>query len=286
MTTLAPLEALYDAAEGSPLPLPPDLATLYGRLAFPPHPGQPYVIANFVTTLDGVVSLGVPGQEGGAEISGFNRHDRMVMGLLRAVADAVVVGAGTLRASPQHRWTADYIFPPLADAYRALRSTLGKGEPPLNVIVTARGELDLDLPVFRSGEVPVLIVTTVEGANRIRARGLPPSVQVVAAANAGPLGAGAVLDAVGRARRSEVILVEAGPHLIGDFFAEQCLDELFLTLAPHVAGRDGVMERPGLVVGQRFAPEHPRWGMLAGVKRGASHLFLRYSFASREKHGP
>src|SRR5688572_10133102 len=66
----------------------------------------------------------------------------------------------------------------------------------------------------------------------------------------------------------------------------QRLDDLFLTLAPQVAGRDGVMERPGLVIGKRFAPEHPRWGTLAGVKRGASHLFLRYSFGSREKHGP
>ena len=102
-TWRAPLETLYDAAEGCPLPLPPELATLYGRLTFPLIQGRPYVIANFVTTLDGIVSLGVPGQEGGAEISGFNQHDRMVMGLLRAVADAVVVGAGTPRASPRHR---------------------------------------------------------------------------------------------------------------------------------------------------------------------------------------
>ena len=65
---------------------------------------------------------------------------------------------------------------------------------------------------------------------------------------------------------------------MGDFFAERCLDELFLTLAPQVAGRDSSSERPGLVAGKRFAPEHPVWGTLVGVKRGESHLFLRYAF--------
>jgi riboflavin biosynthesis pyrimidine reductase len=72
--------------------------------------------------------------------------------------------------------------------------------------------------------------------------------------------------------------VEGGPQLIGDFFAEACLDELFLTLAPQLAGRDSSSERPGLVAGKRFAPELPLWGSLVGVKRGGSHLFLRYVF--------
>ena len=160
---LAPLETLYDVERGSDLPLPPELALLYGRLAFPAHPGRPYIIGNFVTTLDGVVSLNEPGHASGGDISGFNQHDRMVMGLLRAIADVVIVGAGTLRVEPQHRWTAEYIYPPLVQEYQLLRTNLGKPEPPLNVIVTARGEIDLDLPVFRSGEVPVLLVTTKRG---------------------------------------------------------------------------------------------------------------------------
>jgi riboflavin biosynthesis pyrimidine reductase len=281
MSTLTPLEALYDASQGTDLPLPSELATLYGPLRFPPHSGRPYVIGNFVTTLDGVVSLQSPGHEGGGAISGSDPHDQMVMGLLRAVADVVIVGAGTVRAADRrHLWTAGYICPSLAGVYDRLRTALGKAEPPLNVIVTARGDLDPDRRVFQSGEVPVLIVTTAPGARRVRERGLPPPVQVIAMESGGRLRARSVLDAVSRARRGELILIEGGPHLIGDFFAEQCLDELFLTLAPQIAGRGDSGERPGLVEGKRFAPEHPLWGTLVGVRRAESHLFLRYSFRS------
>ena len=280
MNALDPLETLYDAHDGANLPLPPTLASLYGRLAFPAHPGQPYIIGNFVTTLDGVVSLNDSDQSGGGEISGFNQQDRMVMGLLRAVADAIIVGAGTFRSARQHLWTAEYIYPPLADEYQHLRSRMGKSGPPLNVIVTASGAIDMALPVFQSGEVPVLIVTTQEGAQRIREHALPRLVQVEAVQQAGAISARLVLEAVSSARQSNLILVEGGPQLMGDFFAERHLDGLFLTLAPQVAGRDSSSERPGLIAGKRFAPEHPVWGTLVGVKRGGSHLFLRYAFGA------
>lgn len=280
MIALDPLESLYDAAGGDDLPLPPDLAALYGPLRFPQLPGKPYVIGNFVTTLDGVAALSTPGHMGGGAISGHDRHDRAVMGLLRAAADAVIVGAGTLRASPGHLWTAGFIYPPLAESYGALRESLGRSGPPLNVLVSASGAIDLDLPVISSGSVPALIVSTTEGSARIRGRSLPRGVEVASVADAGPIGAGTILSAVGRACRAGLILVEGGPRLMADFFAEGVLDELFLTLAPQVAGRDGSVERPGIVAGRRFAPEHPLWGALVGVKRGGSHLFLRYSFTS------
>jgi riboflavin biosynthesis pyrimidine reductase len=279
MSPLAPLEVLFEGACGSDLPLPPELATLYGPLRMPSHPGRPAIIGNFVTTLDGVVSLNVPGKSGGGPISGENPHDRMTMGLLRAVADAVVVGAGTLRAVPRHRWTAAHASPAFADAYQSLRTSLGKADPPLNVIVTARGDIDLDLPVFQSGEVPVLVVTTTEGAQRIGDRGLPRSTRIAAVPGSGRLGTEAILRAVRHAHPSAVILIEGGPQLMGDFFAQGCLDDLYLTLAPQVAGRDGSVERPGLVAGQRFAPEQPLWGTLVSVRRAGSHLFLRYAFA-------
>jgi len=280
VTTLPPLDTLYDIDRGRDLPLPPDLAALYGRLGFPPRPGRPHVIGNFVTTLDGVVALGVPGHAGGGDISGFNAHDRLVMGLLRAVADAVIVGAGTLRADPNHLWTAAHIYPPLAEVYQALRTALGKPDPPLNVIVSARGAFPLDLPVFQSGAVPVLIVTTADGAERLRAQDLPPTVRVADTQPSGRLSAGAILDAVRRVRPSDVILVEGGPRLLGDVVAERRLDELFLTVAPQIAGRDEAGARPGLVAGHAFAPADPRWVTLTGVKRAGSHLFLRYVLAA------
>jgi riboflavin biosynthesis pyrimidine reductase len=279
MALLTPLESLYDMDRGEVYPLPPELATLYGPLRFPAHEGRPHVIGNFVTTLDGVASLSAPGMAGGGPISGSNPHDRMIMGLLRSVADAVIVGAGTLRSVPNHLWTAEHIFPTLSDSYRRLRAALGKSEPPLNVIVTARGEIDTGLPVFRSGPAPVLVVSTPEGARRVRRHDLPPSVAIGEAKGAGAISARAVLSAIGdRLRTGKIYLVEGGPQLMGDFFDEKILDELFLTLAPQVAGRDGSVERPGLVAGKRFAPEAPLWGTLSGLKRAGSHLFLRYTF--------
>jgi len=282
MNALMPLESLYEVENGNDLPLPPPLATLFGRLQFPPHPDWPYVLGNFVTTLDGVVALNVSDQSGGGAISGFNQHDRMVMGLLRAVADSVIVGAGTLRAAPRHRWTAHRIYPALSAVYQQLRIDLGKPEPPLNVIVTAHGEVNLDLPVFQSGEVPVLIVTTTQGMQRIYEHNIPSSVQISSVQSAGSLSAQAILKAICDVHQCEMILVEGGPQLMGDFFAERLLDELFLTLAPQIAGRDNIIERPGLVAGRTFAPENPLWGTLIGVKRGGSHLFLRYAFETPE----
>src|SRR5580700_9495980 len=81
--------------------LPEGLRALYdGDLYFPAGPAErPYVIENFVETLDGVVSFNLPGQSSGGEISGRNEGDRFIMGLLRASADAVMVGSGTVRGS-------------------------------------------------------------------------------------------------------------------------------------------------------------------------------------------
>ncbi len=280
MSDLVPLETLFEVDRGGEaLPLPPDLAAFYGPLRFPPHPGRPYLVGNFVTSLDGVAALETPGHEGGGPLNGPDPHDHRVMGLLRAVADAVVVGAGTQRAaSPHHLWTADDIDPASADSFRALRANLGRPRPPLNVIVTGRGAIDPGRRIFRSGEVPVLIITTAAGSRRLQGLGLPPSVQVASTEGPGRLSARAIVDAIGRSPASEIILVEGGPHLLGDFLAEGLLDELFLTLAPQVAGRDGTEARPGFVAGRIFAPEHPLWAMLVGVKRGGSHLFLRYAF--------
>ena len=284
MTSLGPIEPLFDVSGGQPIPLPPDLARLYGRLGFPRRDDRPYVIANFVTTLDGVVSLGIPGLSGGGPISGYNRHDRMVMGLLRALADAVVVGAGTLRSVPEHVWTAEFAFPDLSSAYRDLRGALGNSAAPLNTIVTASGDIDPSARVFHSG-VPVLIVTNEEGAECLQSRRFPPSVTTLPVCASGLIHPRAILAAIHDSRANGLVLVEGGPRLLADFLAESCLDEQFLTLAPQVAGRDDRSQRPGLVAGRIFAPEHPLWARLVSVKRGGDHLFLRYAF-SADIHSP
>ncbi len=278
MQTLSPLEPLYDNIIGTPIPLPSALQNLYGQLSFPRAPGRPYVISNFVTTLDGVVSLGIPGKAGGGEISGFNDHDRMVMGILRSVSDAVIVGAGTLRDVPQHLWDAEHTYKPLIPAYQELRKSLGKSGPPLNVILSKSGKLDASLPVFSSGKVPVLVVTNREGLVEIRKRPFPSHVLVEAIPGAQASSIPAILEAVSRAHHCDIILTEGGPHVIGEFFAAKRLDELFLTLAPQIAGRAEESDRPALVEGNVFAPEHALWGGLVSVKRGGNHLFLRYGF--------
>ena len=77
------------------------------------------------------------------------------------------------------------------------------------------------------------------------------------------------------------ILVEGGPRLLGDFYAEHLVDEQFLTLAPQIAGRDAGDRRLSLVMGKVFAPRDALWGTLVDLRRGSSHLFLRYSFPAR-----
>ncbi|HET9999338.1 MAG TPA: dihydrofolate reductase family protein, partial [Ktedonobacteraceae bacterium] len=129
---------------------------------------------------------------------------------------------------------------------------------------------------------PVLIVTTTAGFQRISAHHLPSGVKISTVQSRDSISVQEILAAVHGVRQSDIILVEGGPQLMGDFFAERCLDELFLTLAPQIAGRDHSVERPGLVMGKRFAPEHPLWGTLIGIKRGGSHLFLRYAFETKE----
>lgn len=279
MTPLSPLETWYESPGGEEIPLPEELAALYGMLRFPSYPDRPTVVGNFVSTLDGVVDLGEPGHEGGRPISGSNRHDRMLMGLLRAAADAVIVGAGTLRSLPNGRWTPEHAAPEFAGSYRQIRERLGAAPAPLSVFVMASGEIDLDLDVFQSQSVPVLIVTTVRGRQRILERGMPAGVRVAAPADGDRVSAGDILAAVRQEapRQTGILLVEGGPHLLGDFLKERLLDELFLTLAPQVAGRDESVQRPGFVAGRTFAPDDPLWGVLTGVKRGGSFLFLRYS---------
>lgn len=277
MIGLAPFEALSPVPAGAEVPLPPEIGSIYGPLTFPAHAGRPWVVSNFVTTLDGVVSLAVPGQEGGREISGDNPHDRLLMAILRSVADAVVVGRGTLQASPSHVWTPEHLVPDPAGAFAELRGALGKPGPPLNVIVTGRGDIDPAARLFQTDAVPVLIVTTEQGAERLSRADLPGTVRV-AATSTQTIAPRTVLDLLTMCiQPTEMILLEAGPRLTADFLAAHLIDELFLTLSPQIAGRDLANSRPGLAAGHVFAPDDPLWGNLVDTRRAGDHLFLRYA---------
>ena len=72
-------------------------------------------------------------------------------------------------------------------------------------------------------------------------------------------------------------LHEGGPTLFGSFVANGCLDELFLTIAPQVAGRNRQPLRPGFIAGVEFLPEAAPWLDIVSVKERGNHLFLRYS---------
>src|SRR5579864_8203755 len=84
------LHLLYEEPGLPSSDLPELLATAYGGdLGFT----GPCVYGNFVASLDGVVALGPEHPSSGSAISGGEPADRFVMGLLRAFADAVLIGA-------------------------------------------------------------------------------------------------------------------------------------------------------------------------------------------------
>jgi riboflavin biosynthesis pyrimidine reductase len=276
---LVPLKALWTLNQGKTVPLPPGLRRLYGRFRLPEAGSVPHIFSNFVTTLDGVVSLRMRGHANGRDISGCKEQDRLVMGLLRAVADVVVVGAGTLAADRQHVWTPEAICPALASDFGRLRKALGKSGPPLNVIVSGSGSLDLRLPVFSSGAVQVMVITTTAGAKQLAGQRIPESVEIRAVRSRGSLiAARTIYSEICTAQGVKQILLESGPRLTADFYQQRLVSEQFLTLAPQIAGRKTGDGRLGMVMGRQFAPHNPLWGQLVDARQAGSHLFLRYSF--------
>jgi len=270
-----PLVRLFDDADGEPLPLPPELLALYGPLRMRSRSDRPQVFANFVASVDGIVAVDPP-RGSGAEISGGDAHDRAVMGLLRAVADGVVVGAGNLRAEGDHVWTAERVCPELAGPYARLRAALGKSSAPLQVVVSGSGNVDLSRPVF-SGVVPSVVVTTAAGAARLRAHRSGVRI-AVPEPGAGWISLAAALAAAGLGPGA-LVLVESGPTSTTRYLAEGALDEIFLTRAPVFVGRTSEPATLALVEGRFFRPGTLS-GRLLSARRSDDFLFLRYAMRS------
>ena len=178
-----------------------DVAELYGRDVRPRRRGQhrPWIIISMVASADGAVVVK------GSSASLSSPTDRAVLLALRAAADAVLVGAGTVRA----------------DNYGA------PSRPDLRIaVVTRAGGLDYTSPLFRSGAG--LVITTADGPE-------PPAP--ITAIRAG--GDRVDLREATRQLGAGVVLSEGGPELNAQLIADDLVDELCLTTSPVLVGGDG-----------------------------------------------
>ena len=237
------IELLFERKDLPRFDLPGDLASAYGgAIGFE----APRVIANFVESLDGVVAL-PENDESGHIISGDNDADRFVMGLLRASADAVMVGAGTYRKASQAIFDAAAIYPALSASFAELRTRLGLAPRPRFVLVTDVADIDVSGPALAGAT----IFTTSRGANVLADR-VPKSTRVVALSPERPR----ISDALRllQAEGARLVLTEGGPSpCVAEIVAEGALDELFVTTSPTVFGRFPNDGRKSLLDGQDLA---------------------------------
>lgn len=266
MTDL-PVPEFQQLFEASGLPrfdLPEAVERAYGAFGLAPQ----VVYGNFVSSLDGIVAI--PGVERSSSlISGGDPADRFVVGLLRAAADAVVIGAGTFRAH-EGPWTPENAYPEAAQSFVELRRAEGMGDRARLVVITASGEIGGS----RSKLDDVVVITTSEGAGRL-------GDDDAAGAEVVELGEGSIdmQRAVGWLvdngyRR---ILSEGGPKLMGEALKAQIVDELFLTISPVIAGGGEGQTRPTLASGVELLPGTVQKGRLQSLRRKDAYLFLRYS---------
>jgi riboflavin biosynthesis pyrimidine reductase len=194
------------------------------------------------------------------------------MALLRACADAVLLGAGTLRATPNHRWIPEHVFPDLAASWAELRRQRGLQPEPRLVLVSGRGAIDLAHPAVQAG---ALVLTTTAGAQRLGDT-LPATCEVRVAGTA-TVDLGMAIERLQREGMT-TILTEGGPMVLGELVKAGRLREMFVTVAPVVAGRDGP-GRPGMVEGAALLPNRKLPLALLSARRRRDMLFLRYRFS-------
>jgi riboflavin-specific deaminase-like protein len=215
-------------------------------------PDRPYVVTNFALTLDGHATLA--GRSGPI---GSESDTAMLVGL-RTRVDAVMIGAGTMRAERYGRVVGD-------PAKRQQRERAGLPHDPLMVIISGSLDLPWDAPLFTEGHGRVLIATQAEED--------PPetetSVRILRQAEGGDLAD--VLRYLREERGVRSLLCEGGPRIHGQLVAGSLVDELFVTVAAKIGGGVG----PGLISeleeGER--PLEVGW-MLSDPKTG--ELFGRY----------
>jgi riboflavin biosynthesis pyrimidine reductase len=237
------------AAHGAPAP--PGAPAEYGE-------ERPRLLLNMACTADGRATIG--GRSG--SIGG--RADGELFHALRTAVDAVLVGAGTVRAERYGRLVRE-------DAARGLRRARGLAEEPLACIVSASLALPAaEIPLLADPGGRVALLTSSPG-------GLPEcaaTVDYVRCARDGRLDLrGALVEL--RARLGvRTVLCEGGPHLNAQLLAAGLVDELFLSLAPKLAAGDAAGESLRIVMGPELEP--PVELELLAVLESESQLLLRY----------
>lgn len=218
---------------------------------------RPYTYTNFVLSLDGHATL-----DGRAGPLGSRTDIQMLMGL-RATAEAVLIGARTMRVERYGRLIPDA-------EEQARRERRGLPHDPLAVIVSGSLELPWDAGLFTSGTGRVLIFTSAQDE-------LPETATPVRVVrHEGAVDLKEALRYLRVERGIRALLCEGGPHLHGEMVRHGLVDELFVTRSPLLAGGDG----PGLLTGL------PQVGIqleLEWVLCEGSELFSRYRVTPDER---
>jgi riboflavin biosynthesis pyrimidine reductase len=230
------------------------------------------VAVNFVSTIDGIVSLGLAGDDSWA-IGGGVAADRQLMAMLRAIAGVIVIGAGNLRATLNHQWTPQALAPEREDDLATLRAQAGLPAPPAPLlVVSASGDIPVEAEAIAHPAVPVHILSS-EGVREVAGSARPSGVDPTA----GEIRPAAIVEAARELAGGGPILCEGGPHLLGSLLGGRIPLDLFLTVAPQLVGRgDRSTERRSLVEGIALPPFR-RLGTLRSVRRSQDHLLLRYA---------
>ncbi|MFC7897906.1 dihydrofolate reductase family protein [Streptomyces sp. NPDC057381] len=179
----------------------------------------PHVLLSAAVSLDGCLDDTGPERLLLSSPADFDRVDEV-----RASVDAILVGAGTIRADNPRLLVN-------SAERRAARVAAGRAEYPLKVTVSATGELDPEARFWHTGGEKVLL-TTDEGARRAHALGV--------AADVVPLGAvldwRTALEYLHDRRGVERLMVEGGGTVHTQLLRQELADELQLVLAPLLVG--------------------------------------------------
>ena len=231
-----------------------DAAALVAADERPPHADRPWLAVNMITSLDGAIAL--TGRSGGLG----RPADKEMFRALRAIADVVLVGAGTVRAER-------YGPPRPSPERRADRRARGQAESPRLAIVSTSLALDLDAPLFADAEQPPLLVTSERSPADRRAAAAGVAEVVIAGDDEVDLGRALSLL---RERGAGVVLAEGGPHLNGGLVAAGLVDEWNLTVSPLLAAGEG----GPVATAPPIAAPTALW--LDRVLEGDGLLFLRH----------